>query len=60
MSFIATVIGFLEVVLIFNGLGFLTAFLAKIVGAKISNNQELPWTRLCIELSIFATGILNY
>lgn len=46
--------------IIFNGIGFLTAFIQKLLTARLIQNVELPYYRICLEFSIVVTSVIHY
>ena len=52
--------GFFWSMVLFNGLGFLTAFTQKMLTARLIQNVELSYVRLTLELSIVINSIVHY
>lgn len=56
---VSSTLGILEILLLINGVGFLTSFCQQVVGAHLKNVQDIPYFRLIIEFLVFVTSVLN-
>ena len=59
----ATVYSYISIfysIMFFNGLGFLTAVIQKLLTAQLIQNVELPYIYICLELSVVVTSIIYY
>lgn len=54
------VIQLFQIIVIFNGIGFLTAIIQKLAITRLRNNVQLSYGRLCLELSLVITSVINY